>query len=242
MSFPTTAAASVPHIGQALRYYGPYMNERLVYVQKISGDSATVIDIGEDVPRFSIVEVCRVCDISNKYGIGYYADQSLPDADPSDLLRWTRQAAERQASEKREREEAAAIDAARLAAGSKIAASLLYGAAACWVAERREDVSDSQTDYFASRTAEIVALAPSSSSRFSFSAARRAAARLKDSAHLEKSGKEAEHRERWSMGDGTYLGESRYSGWVVRLYRGPMWDSRLLRSLAVRHAMGELAK
>jgi len=83
------------------------------------------------------------------------------------------------------------------------------------VAELREDQSDSMTDYFHASTVKKVYLAFSGHKRDLFSEMRKAAANFPETAHLKDAGKEFEHREKWSMGYGYYLGKSKYSGWIV---------------------------
>ncbi len=45
---------------------------------------------------------------------------------------------------------------------------------------------------------------------------RRAAAHFPDTAYLAEYNREYEHREKYSMGHGYWLGENYYSGWIIR--------------------------
>jgi hypothetical protein len=38
---------------------------------------------------------------------------------------------------------------------------------------------------------------------------------LRETAYLAEFNEDYEHREKYSMGDGYYLGESKYSGWII---------------------------
>lgn len=95
------------------------------------------------------------------------------------------------------------------------------------VAELHEDMSDSQSDYFASRKVKILILALSDHTRDVFSEMRKAAANAPETAHLVNAPKDAEHREKYSMGAGYYLmnSESTHEGWRVR-----KWDIEYRRS------------
>jgi hypothetical protein len=101
------------------------------------------------------------------------------------------------------------------------ARAILAAAQPAWakaliVAELHEDVSDSQSDYFSSRRTQTVALAWSKHERDLFPELRKAAATFEPAAHLATASADAEHREKYSMGHGFYLGADRYSGWHVR--------------------------
>lgn len=85
------------------------------------------------------------------------------------------------------------------------------------MAELRQDVSDSHTDYFAGRTVRTVLLAWSKHTRDLFGEMRKAAARFEPTAHLVNAPESAEYRQKYSRGDGYYLTTgSRYHGWCVK--------------------------
>ena len=90
------------------------------------------------------------------------------------------------------------------------------GATHALVGERHVDVSDSQTDYFASRRDQTLVLAWSKHGRDLFTEMRKAAAHAPETADLATAPVAYEHREKYSMGAGYYLGERRHSGWHVR--------------------------
>jgi hypothetical protein len=81
------------------------------------------------------------------------------------------------------------------------------------------DVNDSdiQTDYFAHTVKEKVILGYSFHTRDLFSEMRKYAGKIPETRHLVNAPKEAEHREKWSMGDGYYLkdGHRHSTGWRV---------------------------
>ena len=90
------------------------------------------------------------------------------------------------------------------------------------VARLREDESDPMTDYFSSRTVRTVILGFSRHTRNLFSEMRKYAANMPETAYLSEPNEEYEHREKYSMGGGYYLGESRYSGWIIQ--KVPVYD------------------
>src|ERR1035438_8245204 len=87
-------------------------------------------------------------------------------------------------------------------------------ATALVVAELEEDESDSQSDYFGSKTVRSVAIGWRTTKRENFTQLRAAAASYAPTAHLAS--KESERRENYSMGGGNYLASHSYSGWQVR--------------------------
>lgn len=113
-----------------------------------------------------------------------------------------------------------AEDAARLTAVQKaerewkawIAKNRPADAVAIMVAELVERDCDSQSDHYGTKTQRRVFLAWSWSKRDSFREMRKAAATFAETADLASAGKDAEHREKYSMGHGYYLKASdRYS-------------------------------
>jgi hypothetical protein len=72
------------------------------------------------------------------------------------------------------------------------------------------------TDYFAYGTDRTVILGFSTHTKDLFSEMRKYAANFEGTAYLADENKEYEHREKYSMGAGYYLGKSKYYGWVVK--------------------------
>ena len=86
------------------------------------------------------------------------------------------------------------------------------------VAVSEEDKCESQTDYYATQTGRRVVLAWSRTTRADFKELRAAAGRFAETCHLASAGKDAEHRDNYSMGRGYYLkaGHRYNSGWYVQ--------------------------
>jgi hypothetical protein len=106
-------------------------------------------------------------------------------------------------------------------------ASKPEGAVKALIAVFESDNCDLMTDYFSTKTERTVFLGWSKSNRDSFAEMRKAAARFAETAPLATAGKDAEHREKYSMGRGYYLKASGcYStGWLVKK-TGDWWFDR----------------
>jgi ribonuclease BN (tRNA processing enzyme) len=93
------------------------------------------------------------------------------------------------------------------------------GAKAIIIAELHRDESDSMTDYFSYRTERTVILGFSTHTKDLFSEMRKYAANFEATAYLAEENEKFEHREKYTGGDGYYLGESKYRGWTVQKER-----------------------
>jgi hypothetical protein len=87
------------------------------------------------------------------------------------------------------------------------------------VAELHENESDSMTDYYGYRTQRMVILGFSTHTRDLFPEMRKVATNFEETAHLAIENGKYEHREKYSMGAGYYLGESKYHGWIIQKER-----------------------
>lgn len=131
------------------------------------------------------------------------------------------QAAQRELGDKKRRQTEEARAAFLIEAEKRVP----LGSKAVLIAEYRVDDSDSQTDYFASHSEQVLILGFSTHTRDLFPEMRKAAANAPETAFLVDAPAEYEHREKYSMGSGYYLGKDRHRGWNVKkvsLYdRGP---------------------
>jgi hypothetical protein len=156
--------------------------------------------------------------LSQKFGIGYYFDDSNPQfldnfrvallQNQAELLAKKEQN-EREEQEKRN-EQLTATGRARL---EKLIPADTKGVI---VAKLREDESDMMTDYFGYRTVRTVILGFSAHTRDLFSEMRKYAVNFAETAHLAEDNAEYEHREKYTGGSGYYLGKRRNSGWVIK--------------------------
>ena len=108
------------------------------------------------------------------------------------------------------------------------------------IAELREDDSDSMSDYWGHNNTRSVVIGFTKTSRNNFNNMRKAAAKFAPTADLATAGKDAEHRENYSMGGGYYLkaGNRHSDGWAIKIQgvkytTNPMEFSPELRSWSI---------
>ncbi len=109
------------------------------------------------------------------------------------------------------------------------------------IAELREDDSDSMSDYWGHNNTRSVVIGFTKTSRNNFNNMRKAAAKFAPTADLATAGKDAEHRENYSMGGGYYLkaGNRHSDGWAIKILdvkyatTNPMEFSPELRSWSI---------
>ncbi len=155
--------------------------------------------------------------LSEKFGIGFYYDEKNPTFLDSFEVAVLLKEAENKAKAEADEEEKERIRVAEVKEiGRKRFAEILPdNAQAVIVGRLKQDQSDSQSDYFASRTTRTVILGFSTHKRDIFSEMRKHASNFEGTAYLAENNPYYEHREKYSMGAGYYLGESRYCGWIV---------------------------
>jgi hypothetical protein len=166
---------------------------------------------------------------SQIFGIGTYyttGDMATPEEIENALAISDQKATEKKLKD----EEANRITEERRIKGTEVLKQLIPSwAKAVIIACERENESDPMSDYFSSTTVRTVILGFSKHTRDLFPELRKAAANFegtkKYSVEPEYTGKpedkeywrpEDEHREKYSMGSGYYLGESKYNGWIVK--------------------------
>lgn len=168
---------------------------------------------------FDTSEIIR--PLSQKFGIGMYYDEHnivfKTDEEVAEILaKANTKKAKEQEDEQREKER---IEAVKVIGRQWLKDNLPIDAKAIIVAHLKQDESDSQTDYFASRTVRTVLLGFSKHTRDIFSEMRKYASNFEETAYLADYNEEYEHREKYSMGAGYYLGESSYHGWIIEKER-----------------------
>ncbi len=170
-----------------------------------------------DIKNHAFNCTTRIRPLSEKFGIGIYFNDKDPqfmnEQEVAELLtkaQVKKNLEEQQAEvEKKRREEVRAIGREWLQA------SIPQDAQAIIVARLKQDDSDSQTDYFASSVQRTIILGFSKHKRDLFSEMRKHANNFEGTAYLSEYNEEYEHREKYSMGNGYYLGKSSYSGWII---------------------------
>ena len=177
---------------QIVIFDGPYnMRQRMVVAgieHTQSGYNYRLID--PETAEEHTADLIR--PLRDKFGIGHYYEQ---------------EAARRAAAEDAER--------LRTIGAERLRQIVPDNAVAVIIGEQHESECDPYTDYFGSRIVRTVILGFSTHTRDLFPEMRKAAARFEGTAHLAERNAEYEHREKYSMGHGYYLGTHRYSGWQV---------------------------
>lgn len=162
--------------------------------------------------------------LSEKFGIGIYYDDKNPEfktnEEVAELLAKAqiKQRLENEEADRKKKER----EAIELIGKEWLQENLPNDAQAIIIACLKQDESDSQTDYFASKTVRTVILGFSKHQRDIFSEMRKYASNFDETSHLTEYNEDYEHREKYSMGHGFYLGESYYSGWIIK--KAPIYN------------------
>lgn len=155
--------------------------------------------------------------LSEKFGIGIYYDDANPKfLDPLETAVLLTKAKEKKAEAERkaeeEREEYKRI--AKIGA-ERLRPLIPTDAKAVIIGTLRVNECDSYTDYYDYSIGRTVILGFSKHTRNLFSEMRKHAVNFGETAYLAEYNADYEHRENYSMGDGMYLGEHKYSGWTI---------------------------
>lgn len=155
--------------------------------------------------------------LRERFGIGYYYDDENPTYMDSFEVAIIRQEAEAKAKAEadeaeKERQRAEAVKEIGRKRFSEI---FPEDAQAVIVARLQQDDSDLMTDYHAHSTKRTVIIGFSKHKRDLFSEMRKHASNFEETAYLAEFNEDYEHREKYSMGDGYYLGKSKYHGWII---------------------------
>jgi len=155
--------------------------------------------------------------LSQKFGIGMYYNENNIEFKTSEetagLL--VKAQAKRVDEIEQERAEEKRREEVHVICREWLEKNLPQDAQALIIARLKQDESDSQTDYFASRTTQTVILGFSKHKRDIFSEMRIYASNFEETTYLAEYNEDYEHREKYSMGVGYYLGESKYRGWII---------------------------
>lgn len=182
---------------------GPSPMARDRFKLTLASDDGAITELSENIAASWIARAAHLCPIS--------------EIEAAAL--WERAKVKRAQNIADQRERAAAAQAAADQARADLERYKPQGAAAMIVAELMEDDSDSMTDYFASHATRTIVLAFSNHKRDLFPEMRKAARLHPETAHIADVPADHEHREKYSMGAGYYLAESKrgkYSGWVIQ--------------------------
>ncbi|HML66668.1 MAG TPA: fusion protein [Dysgonomonas sp.] len=208
-------AVQVVEINQVIQMEGYSYHSYVVYDITKNQWGITYKLINLTTKDFHTADIIR--PLKEKFGIGFYYDSDNPQFIDSFEVAILLQEAEAKAKEEADEKKKERIRVEEIKAiGSKRFAEILpENALGVIVARLKQDESDSQSDYFASRTTRTVILGFSTHKRDIFSEMRKHASNFEETAYLVEYNADYEHREKYSMGAGYYLGESKYHGWII---------------------------
>lgn len=155
--------------------------------------------------------------LRDKFGIGHHYDDEHPEFMDAAEVAALRTRADALKAEQEAARRAAAEDTERLRTicAERLRQIVPDDAVTVIIGEQHESECDTYTDYFGSRIVRTVILGFSTHTCDLFPEMRKTAAWFEGTAHLSERNGEYEHREKYSMGHGYYLGTHRYSGWQV---------------------------
>lgn len=164
---------------------------------------------------FTTAEIVR--PLREKFGIGYYYDDENPTfMDSFEIAILCQEADAKAKAEADEAEkERQRVEAVKEIGRKRFSEIFSEDAQAVIVARLQQDDSDLMTDYHAHSTKRTVILGFSKHKRDLFSEMRKHASNFEETAYLAEFNEDYEHREKYSMGDGYYLGKSKYHGWII---------------------------
>lgn len=208
-------AVQVVDINQVIQMEGYSYHSYVVYDITKNQWGTTYKLINLTTKDFHTADIIR--PLKEKFGIGFYYDSDNPQFMDSFEVAILLQEAQAKAKEEADEKKKERIRVEEIKAiGSKRFAEILpENALGVIVARLKQDESDSQSDYFASRTTRTVILGFSTHKRDIFSEMRKHASNFEETAYLVEYNADYEHREKYSMGAGYYLGESKYHGWII---------------------------
>ena len=162
--------------------------------------------------------------LSEKFGIGIYYDDANPKfLDPLETAVLLTEAKEKKAeAERKAEEERKEYERIAKIGAERLRPLIPTDAKAVIIGTLRVNECDSYTDYYDYSIARTVILGFSKHTRNLFSEMRKHAANFEETAYLAEYNADYEHRENYSMGDGMYLGEHKYSGWTIE--KEPIYD------------------
>ena len=162
--------------------------------------------------------------LSEKFGIGIYYDDANPKfLDPLETAVLLTEAKEKKAeAERKAEEEREEYERIAKIGAERLRPLIPTDAKAVIIGTLRVNECDSYTDYYDYSIGRTVILGFSKHTRNLFSEMRKHAANFEETAYLAEYNADYEHRENYSMGDGMYLGEHKYSGWTIE--KEPIYD------------------
>ena len=208
-------AKQVVEVGQIIQMEGYSYDRYVVYdiTKNQWGIAYKLVNLR--TKEFQTADIIR--PLKEKFGIGYYYDSENPQFMDSFEVAILLQEAQQQkkAEDDQAEQERKRVEEVREIGRKRFVEIFPEDAQAVIVARLRQNESDSYTDYYAYSTQRTVIIGFSKHKRDIFSEMRKHASNFEETAYLAEFNEEYEHREKYSMGDGYYLGESKYHGWII---------------------------
>jgi hypothetical protein len=204
-------AKQVVEVNQIIQMEG-YNNDKYVVYDILKRDWGIAYKlICLRTKEFYIADIIR--PLKEKFGIGYYYDQDNPTfLDGIEVAMLLQEAQQKKKTEQEEAEqEKIRVEQVKEIGRKRFAEIFPEDAQAVIVARLRQNESDSYTDYYSYSTQRTVIIGFSKHKRDIFSEMRKHASNFEETAYLAEFNEEYEHREKYSMGDGYYLGKSKYT-------------------------------
>ncbi len=208
-------AKQVVEVNQIIQMEG-YSYDRYVVYEITKNDwGITYKLINLRTKDFQTADIIR--PLKEKFGIGYYYDsENSQFMDAFEVAILLQEAQQKKKAEQDEAEqERIRVEEVKKIGRVRLDEIFPEDALGVIVARLKQDDSDTMTDYYAHSVQRTVILGFSKHKRDLFSEMRKHAPNFEETAYLAEFNEDYEHREKYSMGDGYYLGESKYCGWII---------------------------
>ncbi|MDH6310266.1 hypothetical protein M2451_003144 [Dysgonomonas sp. PFB1-18] len=217
-------AKQVVEVNQVIRMEGYSYDRYVVYEIRKNDWGIAYKLINLRTKDFHTADIIR--PLNEKFGIGYYYDSENPEFIDSFEVAMLLQQAQKQkkAEEDESEQEKTRVEQVKEIGRKRFAEIFPEDALGVIVARLKQDDSDRMTDYYAHSTQRTVIIGFSKHKRDIFSEMRKHASNFDETAYLAEPNEDYEHREKYSMGDGYYLGESKYCGWIIE--KVPVYDRK----------------
>ena len=215
-------SAQTVSVNQVVKMEGYSYDSYVVYEVSRNEWGITYHLINLETHEFHISDLIR--PLSEKFGIGIYYDDANPKfLDPLETAVLLTKAKEKKAeAERKAEEEQEEYERIAKIGAERLRPLIPTDAKAVIIGTLRVNECDSYTDYYDYSIGRTVILGFSKHIRNLFSEMRKHAANFEETAYLAEYNADYEHRENYSMGDGMYLGEHKYSGWTIE--KEPIYD------------------
>ena len=205
----------VAEIGQVIHMEG-YSYHRYVVYDIISNAHSICYKL-IDLTDYLFYHTDIIRPLSQKFGIGYYYDESNPTfKSETELKEIIQKAQSKKDQDEREAEqERIRVESVKITGRKRLAEIIPNDAKAMIIGLLKQNESDTYRDYYDYSVQRTVILGFSKHTRNLFSEMRKYAGNFEETSYLSEQKENYEHRENYSMGDGYYLGKSKYSGWNI---------------------------